>query len=144
MVIIVAGELDVTTSQELETYLDLVRRSLDDHLVVDAGRLSFLGSSGLTVLLAAAILAQARGAAVHLVGLQPRVARRSPAPSSLSSICMPTGRSCGSSTRPPTYRNGRLLTPMEPAGAAETDFTMISRITVFTLSQDLPRPTGDT
>ncbi|NJP92593.1 STAS domain-containing protein [Nonomuraea sp. FMUSA5-5] len=74
-VLTIDGEVDVTTSQELETYLDLVRRSLDDHLIVDAGRLSFLDSSGLTVLLAAAILAQARGAAVHLVGLQPRVAR---------------------------------------------------------------------
>ncbi|MEV0623512.1 STAS domain-containing protein [Nonomuraea sp. NPDC050404] len=74
-VITIAGEVDVTTSRELETYLDLVRRSLDDHLIIDAGNLSFLDSSGLAVLLAAAVLAQARGAAVHLAGLQPRVAR---------------------------------------------------------------------
>ncbi|MGP3917723.1 STAS domain-containing protein [Nonomuraea sp. 10N515B] len=73
--ITIAGEVDVTTSRELETYLDLVRRSLDDHLIINAGALAFLDSSGLAVLLAAAVLAQAAGAAVHLVGLQPRVAR---------------------------------------------------------------------
>ncbi|NJP95406.1 STAS domain-containing protein [Nonomuraea sp. FMUSA5-5] len=74
-VITIDGEVDITTSRELENYIDLVRRSLDDHLIIDASRLSFLDSSGLAVLLAAAVLAQARGGAVHLAGLQPRVAR---------------------------------------------------------------------
>ncbi|GAA4932283.1 anti-anti-sigma factor [Nonomuraea thailandensis] len=73
-VITIDGEVDITTSRELENYILLVRRSLDDHLVIDTGRLAFLDSSGLAVLLAA-VLAQARGVAVHLAGLQPRVAR---------------------------------------------------------------------
>ncbi|MEV4175689.1 STAS domain-containing protein [Nonomuraea sp. NPDC049709] len=66
---------DLTASGELETYIDRVRRSLDEHLIIDASRLSFLDSSGLAVLLAAATLAKAHGAALHLAGLQPRVAR---------------------------------------------------------------------
>ncbi|GAA2826315.1 STAS domain-containing protein [Nonomuraea rubra] len=74
-IITIDGEVDITTSRELENYIDLVRRSLDDQLIIDATRLSFLDSSGLAVLLAAAVLAQARGVAVHLAGLQPRVAR---------------------------------------------------------------------
>ncbi|MFB4284524.1 MULTISPECIES: STAS domain-containing protein [unclassified Nonomuraea] len=74
-VITITGEVDAITSGELETYIDQVRRSLDEHLIIDAGRLSFLDSSGLAVLLAAATLAQAHGAAMHLAGLQPRTAR---------------------------------------------------------------------
>ncbi|GAA4976366.1 anti-anti-sigma factor [Nonomuraea thailandensis] len=74
-VITIDGEVDINTSPELENYILLVRRSLDDHLVIDTGRMPFLDSSGLAVLLAAAVLAQAHGAAVHLTGLQPRVAR---------------------------------------------------------------------
>jgi anti-anti-sigma factor len=73
--ITIAGDVDVTTACELETYIDLVRHSLDDHLIIDASRLSFLDSSGLAVLLAAAVLARARGVAVHLAELQPRVSR---------------------------------------------------------------------
>ncbi|GAA4931469.1 anti-anti-sigma factor [Nonomuraea thailandensis] len=74
-VITIDGEVDATTSGELENYLALARRSLDDHLVIDASRLTFLDSSGLSVLLAAAVLAQAHGVAVHLAGPHPRVAR---------------------------------------------------------------------
>ncbi|MFB4285896.1 STAS domain-containing protein [Nonomuraea sp. MTCD27] len=74
-VITIDGDVDITTSRELENCIDLVRRSLDDHLIIHASGLSFLDSSGLAVLLAAAVLAQARRVAVHLVGLQPRVAR---------------------------------------------------------------------
>ncbi|MFI7107647.1 STAS domain-containing protein [Nonomuraea sp. NPDC050227] len=74
-VITVAGEVDATASGHLETYLDQVRRSLDEHLIIDAHRLTFLDSSGLSVLLAAATLARAHGVDVHLAGLQPTVAR---------------------------------------------------------------------
>jgi anti-sigma B factor antagonist len=71
--ITIGGDVDVTTACELEAYIDLVRRGLDDHLIIDATRLSFLDSPGLAVLLAAAVLAQTRGVAVHLTGLQPQV-----------------------------------------------------------------------
>ncbi|MFI7420247.1 STAS domain-containing protein [Nonomuraea sp. NPDC049684] len=74
-VITVAGEVDATASGHLETYLDQVRRSLDEHLIIDAHRLTFLDSSGLSVLLAAATLARAHGVDVHLAGLHPTVSR---------------------------------------------------------------------
>lgn len=74
-VITIDGEVDATTSRQLDTYLTLARRSLNDHLVIDASRMPFLDSTGLAVLLAAAALAHAHGAAVHLAGPQPRVAR---------------------------------------------------------------------
>ncbi|WP_336211824.1 STAS domain-containing protein [Nonomuraea sp. LPB2021202275-12-8] len=73
--ITVAGEVDAVTSAELEAYLDLVRRRLDEHLILDVNELSFLDSSGLAVLLAAAVLADAHGAGVHLVAPHPRVTR---------------------------------------------------------------------
>ncbi|SEG99748.1 anti-anti-sigma factor [Nonomuraea solani] len=73
--ITVTGQVDASTSGTLEAYLDQVRRTLHDHLVVDVSRLSFLDSSGLAVLLAAATLARAHGAGLHLAGPQPRVAR---------------------------------------------------------------------
>ncbi|SNT64773.1 anti-anti-sigma factor [Streptosporangium subroseum] len=47
----------------------------DDHVIIDASRPSFLDSSGLAVLLAAATLAHAHGAGVHLAAPQPRVIR---------------------------------------------------------------------
>lgn len=84
--ITIAGDVDVTTACELETYIDLVRRSLDDHLVIDARRLSFLDSSGLAVLLSAAVLARARGVAVHLARLQPRVSRISETTGALPAV----------------------------------------------------------
>jgi anti-anti-sigma factor len=45
----------------------------DEHVIIDASRPSFLDSSGLAVLLAAATLAHAHGAGVHLAAPQPRV-----------------------------------------------------------------------
>ncbi|HEX4814487.1 MAG TPA: STAS domain-containing protein [Nonomuraea sp.] len=73
--IIVAGEVDATTSEELESYIDRVRRRLGDHLIFEVSRLTFLDSSGLATLLAAATLARAHGAGVHLVAPRPRVGR---------------------------------------------------------------------
>uniref|UniRef100_UPI003F494452 STAS domain-containing protein n=1 Tax=Nonomuraea sp. CA-252377 TaxID=3240003 RepID=UPI003F494452 len=69
------GEVDINTSAHLETCIDTARRSLDEHLIFDVSRLTFLASSGLAVLLSAATLARSHGADVHLAGLQPRVAR---------------------------------------------------------------------
>ncbi|MEV0381497.1 STAS domain-containing protein [Nonomuraea sp. NPDC050643] len=73
--ITLSGEVDAATSGYLETYVDRVRRDLHEHLIIDVSRLTFLDSSGLAVLLAAATLARAHGAALHLAGLQTRVAR---------------------------------------------------------------------
>ncbi|MCK2213765.1 STAS domain-containing protein [Actinomadura sp. ATCC 31491] len=73
--ITVSGQVDATTSAELEGFIDRARRRLDEHLVFDVREMSFLDSSGLAVLLAAATLARVHGAAIHLAGLQPRPTR---------------------------------------------------------------------
>ncbi|MDQ0787392.1 STAS domain-containing protein [Streptomyces sp. B3I8] len=70
-----AGELDHHTA-------DLLREPLEDclekgfsRLVVDCSRLEFCDSTGLNVLLGARLKAEAAGGEVHLVGMQPVVAR---------------------------------------------------------------------
>jgi anti-anti-sigma factor len=73
--IAVAGQVDTRTSAQLEEYIDQQRERLDEHLIIDMSELSFLDSSGLAVLLAAATLARAHGAGVHVAGLQPMPAR---------------------------------------------------------------------
>jgi anti-anti-sigma factor len=74
-VVTVAGELDHHTA-------DLLRESLegcvDDgyaRLVIDCSPLEFMDSTGLNVLLGARLKAEAAGGGVHLVGMQPVVAR---------------------------------------------------------------------
>ncbi|QYC45586.1 Anti-sigma-B factor antagonist [Nonomuraea coxensis DSM 45129] len=73
--ITVSGPVDATNSAELESFVDGARRRLDEHLVFDLGEVSFLDSSGLAVLLAAATLARAHGVAVHLAAVQERPIR---------------------------------------------------------------------
>ncbi|GAA2206504.1 hypothetical protein GCM10009850_019620 [Nonomuraea monospora] len=73
--IAVAGQVDTTTSAQLEEYIDQHRARLDEHLIIDMSELSFLDSSGLAVLLAAAMLARAHGVGVHVTGLQAMPAR---------------------------------------------------------------------
>ncbi|WP_171074120.1 STAS domain-containing protein [Nonomuraea basaltis] len=73
--IIVAGQVDASTSAELETYIDQARRRLDEHLIFDMSELSFMDSSGLAVLLAAATLARVHDAVLHVAALHPRPAR---------------------------------------------------------------------
>ncbi|MGM0353077.1 STAS domain-containing protein [Streptomyces sp. ECR3] len=70
-----AGELDHHTA-------DLLREPLEDclekgfsRLVVDCSRLEFCDSTGLNVLLGARLKAESAGGGVHLVGMQPVVAR---------------------------------------------------------------------
>ncbi|MFI8189907.1 STAS domain-containing protein [Streptomyces sp. NPDC085946] len=70
-----AGELDHHTA-------DLLREPLEDclakgfkRLVIDCTRLEFCDSTGLNVLLGARLKAEAAGGGVHLVGMQPVVAR---------------------------------------------------------------------
>ncbi|MEV4178881.1 STAS domain-containing protein [Nonomuraea sp. NPDC049709] len=74
-VITIAGQVDTTSSARLEDYIDEQRRRLDEHVIVDMSRLSFLDSSGLAVLLAAAALANAHGVGLHLAALQSMPAR---------------------------------------------------------------------
>ncbi|UBU11277.1 STAS domain-containing protein [Nonomuraea gerenzanensis] len=73
--IAVAGQVDTRNSAQLEEYIDQHRERLDEHLIIDMRELSFLDSSGLAVLLAAAMLARAHGVGVHLAGLQSMPAR---------------------------------------------------------------------
>lgn len=70
-----AGELDHHTA-------DLLREPLEDclakgfkRLVIDCSRLEFCDSTGLNVLLGARLKVEAAGGGVHLVGMQPVVAR---------------------------------------------------------------------
>lgn len=70
-----AGELDHHTA-------DLLREPLDDciakgfsRLVIDCSRLEFCDSTGLNVLLGARLKAESGGGGVHLVAMQPVVAR---------------------------------------------------------------------
>ncbi|MFD5363485.1 STAS domain-containing protein [Streptomyces tendae] len=70
-----AGELDHHTA-------DLLREPLEDclakgfnRLVVDCSGLEFCDSTGLNVLLGARLKAEAAGGGVHLVAMQPVVAR---------------------------------------------------------------------
>ncbi|MFI6350527.1 STAS domain-containing protein [Streptomyces sp. NPDC050560] len=70
-----AGELDHHTADLLREPLE---RCIDNgfaRLVVDCARLEFCDSTGLNVLLGARLRAEAEGGGVHLVGMQPVVAR---------------------------------------------------------------------
>ncbi|MFD3517075.1 STAS domain-containing protein [Streptomyces sp. NPDC058657] len=70
-----AGELDHHTAELLREPLE---QALDDgrtRLVIDCSLLEFCDSTGLNVLLGARLKAEAAGGAVHLVGMQPVVAR---------------------------------------------------------------------
>jgi anti-anti-sigma factor len=74
-VVTVAGELDHHTAELLRESLE---GCVDDgyaRLVVDCSRLEFMDSTGLNVLLGARLKAEAEGGGVHLVEMQPVVAR---------------------------------------------------------------------
>jgi len=70
-----AGELDHHTADLLREPLDSCLEKGFSRLVVDCSRLEFCDSTGLNVLLGARLKAEAAGGAVHLVGMQPVVAR---------------------------------------------------------------------
>lgn len=69
-VIKVAGELDGTGNQELDSFIKRARRSPDDLLVFDLADLEFLDSSGVRALLDAYTTAVEHGANVHLAALR--------------------------------------------------------------------------
>ncbi|MDL2081199.1 STAS domain-containing protein [Streptomyces sp. GXMU-J15] len=74
-VVTVVGELDHHTADLLREPLEESLAKGFSRLVVDCGRLDFCDSTGLNVLLGARLKAEAAGGGVHLVAMQPVVAR---------------------------------------------------------------------
>ncbi len=74
-VVTVVGELDHHTADLLREPLEECLAKGFSRLVVDCGRLDFCDSTGLNVLLGARLKAEAAGGGVHLVAMQPVVAR---------------------------------------------------------------------
>ncbi|WP_217164589.1 STAS domain-containing protein [Streptomyces sp. AC512_CC834] len=70
-----AGELDHHTADLLREPLEECLAKGFNRLVVDCSRLEFCDSTGLNVLLGARLKAEAEGGGVHLVAMQPVVAR---------------------------------------------------------------------
>lgn len=70
-----AGELDHHTAELLKEPLERALEGGRTRLVIDCSLLEFCDSTGLNVLLGARLKAEAAGGAVHLVGMQPVVAR---------------------------------------------------------------------
>jgi len=69
------GELDHHTADLLREPLESCLAGGRARLVVDCSRLEFCDSTGLNVLLGTRLKAEAAGGGVHLVGMQPVVAR---------------------------------------------------------------------
>ncbi|MEW1698453.1 STAS domain-containing protein [Streptomyces sp. NPDC093249] len=70
-----SGELDHHTADLLRDPLDGALDAGRSRLVVDCSGLEFCDSTGLNVLLAARLRAEAAGGGVHLVAMRPAVAR---------------------------------------------------------------------
>jgi anti-sigma B factor antagonist len=71
----VVGEVDMLTGPSLQSYLDQAIASRPDHLIVDLSQVSFLGSTGLAVLINAQEAATHRGTTFQLGGIGPVAAR---------------------------------------------------------------------
>ncbi|GAA2407208.1 STAS domain-containing protein [Nonomuraea africana] len=71
----VGGELDVTNDAQFAAFVRQARRRPADHLVFDLGELTFMGSSGLRVVLDAYRSGGSHGGAVYLAALRPEPAR---------------------------------------------------------------------
>lgn len=69
------GELDHHTAELLAQPLDAALDAGTARLVVDCSQLDFCDSTGLNVLLAARLRAEAAGGSVHLAAMRPTVAR---------------------------------------------------------------------
>lgn len=69
------GELDHHTAELLRAPLDQALDEGRTRLVLDCSRLEFCDSTGLNVLLAARLRADAGGGGVHLAAMRPPVAR---------------------------------------------------------------------
>ncbi len=71
----VVGELDATTSGQLDDFLRQARRMPGEHLVLDLSALTFIDSTGLSVLIKAQNLSRQHDGSVRLAALQPVPAR---------------------------------------------------------------------
>lgn len=69
VVIIVAGELDATNTDDLETYIDRMRQP-GRPVVLDLGELTFMDSTGLHVLLRVHGDVRRQGGSLHLAAVQ--------------------------------------------------------------------------
>ncbi|MFE3448807.1 STAS domain-containing protein [Nonomuraea sp. NPDC059194] len=71
----VTGEIDTTTSGQLDAYIQQARRQPGDHLVFDLAEMPFMDSTGLRVLLNTYTFTSRHGGTVRLVALQPAPSR---------------------------------------------------------------------
>jgi anti-anti-sigma factor len=74
VLISVSGEMDITNAARLDSLAGKLRRS-GEPLVLDLGKLTFMDSSGLNVLLHLHKASREEGGGLHVVGLQQRPAR---------------------------------------------------------------------
>ncbi|MGK5552614.1 STAS domain-containing protein [Actinomadura kijaniata] len=74
-VVSVVGEVDLRTAGQLHAYLQQVRRTPAEHLVLDLTETPLLDSTGLQVLVNAHLYAAAHGATVRVAALAPMVQR---------------------------------------------------------------------
>ncbi|MGI8333822.1 STAS domain-containing protein [Actinomadura scrupuli] len=74
VVVVVAGDLDVTVAGQVEEFVRQARRHPGDHLVFDLEELASLDGAGLQVLLDARAHAERHGAGVHLAAARPGTA----------------------------------------------------------------------
>lgn len=75
VVLVLSGELDIDTAPQLREELEAQLDEGAERVLVDCAELHFCDSTGLNVLLAARLRAEASGAAIELAALQPPVAR---------------------------------------------------------------------
>jgi anti-sigma B factor antagonist len=68
LVVYVAGELDMLTGQPLQDHLGELLATRPDRLIIDLGQVSFMGSTGLSVLICIRQNAIAMGTTLQLSG----------------------------------------------------------------------------
>lgn len=68
----VAGEVDMLTGPPLEDHLNTLLATRPERLVIDLSQVSFMGSTGLSVLIAARNTAAEQGTALQLSGTSRR------------------------------------------------------------------------
>ena len=76
LVVHVAGELDMLTEPPLKERLGKLLKTRPDRLIVDLSKVTFLGSSGLNVLLGTRHAAAKQGTAFQLSGISHRAVAR--------------------------------------------------------------------
>ncbi|MFE3448802.1 STAS domain-containing protein [Nonomuraea sp. NPDC059194] len=69
-VVAIAGEIDIATADELETFIREARLHPSDHLVFDLAEMTFIASVGLQVLLDAARFTRRHDGTVQLAALR--------------------------------------------------------------------------